>query len=42
MYCLDATADPNNGILVAGGHDSVLRIWHLGNGQALQTIEPPK
>jgi WD40 repeat protein len=42
MYCVDATADPNNGILVAGGHDSVLRIWHLGNGQQLQNIEPPE
>jgi WD40 repeat protein len=41
MYSIDATADPNNGVVVAGGHDGVLRIW-LANGQVLQTLAPPE
>ena len=41
MYCVDATADPTNGIVVAGGHDGVLRLWIAG-GQALHSIGPPE
>ena len=40
MYSVDVTPDSN--VVVAGGYDSVLRIWNGANAQVLQTIEPPK
>ena len=39
MYAIDATADPNNGVVVAGGHDGILRLWR-SNGQVLHAIKP--
>jgi WD40 repeat protein len=42
MYCIDATPDPTAGIIAAGGHDGILRIWKTGNAQVLQTIGPPE
>lgn len=39
MYAIDATADPNNGVVVAGGHDGILRLWR-SNGQVLHVIKP--
>lgn len=41
MFAIDATGDPNNGIVVAGGYDGQLRIWRA-NGPVLQTIGPPE
>ena len=40
MLCIDATADPTNGIVVSGGHDGLLRIWRA-NGTVLHSIGPP-
>ncbi len=40
MYSIVATADPDNGIVVASGHDGVLRLWNA-NGQGARVIEPP-
>jgi WD40 repeat protein len=42
MYCIAVTPDPNGGVVVAGGHDGVLRIWRTGNAQTLHTIGPPE
>jgi WD40 repeat protein len=39
MYAIDATADPNNGVVVAGGHAGILRLWR-SNGQVLHAIKP--
>ena len=41
MFAIDATGDPNNGIVVAGGYDGQLRIWRA-NGPVIQTIGPPQ
>ncbi|MCO6455435.1 MAG: WD40 repeat domain-containing protein, partial [Pirellulaceae bacterium] len=40
MYSVDATGDPNNGVVVAGGHDGVLRIW-LAGGQTRHELRAP-
>ena len=42
LYSVDIT--PNGAIVVAGGHDSVLRIWNgaVNGSQPLKAIEPPK
>ncbi len=42
LYSVDVT--PNSTVLVAGGYDSVLRIWRgtAANSQPIQAIEPPK
>jgi WD40 repeat protein len=40
MYCVDVT--PDTSIVVAGGHDGILRIWNGTNAQVVQTIGPPK
>lgn len=39
MLCIDATADPTNGIVVSGGHDGLLRIWRA-NGPVVHTLGP--
>ena len=39
LHSVDIT--PDEKIVIAGGHDSVLRVWNGANGQALQNIEPP-
>ncbi len=41
MFAVDATGDPNNGVVVAGGYDGQLRIWRA-NGPVIQTIGPPE
>jgi WD40 repeat protein len=40
MYSVDVSAD--GGIVVAGGHDGLLRIWNGANSQQLFTIGPPE
>jgi len=40
MFAIDATADPNTGVVVSGGYDGQLHIWRA-NGPALQKIGPP-
>jgi hypothetical protein len=42
MYCIDATPDPTAGIITAGGHDGVLRMWKTNNAQVLHNIGPPE
>jgi WD40 repeat protein len=39
MYTVAAT--PNGQVVVAGGYDSVLRVWNGANAQVLYTLEPP-
>ena len=39
LHTVDVT--PDQQVLVAGGHDSVLRIWNGSNGQVLHMLEPP-
>jgi WD40 repeat protein len=39
LYTVDVTADGK--IIIAGGQDSVLRVWRE-NGQAVTTFDPPK
>jgi WD40 repeat protein len=39
LYTVDVTADGK--LIVAGGQDSVLRIWRE-NGQAVATFDPPQ
>jgi WD40 repeat protein len=34
MYAIDVTPNPDNGVIVAGGHDGVLRIWNTANAQS--------
>ncbi|MBI1901905.1 MAG: hypothetical protein HYS13_12445 [Planctomycetia bacterium] len=40
VYFADVTPDGN--VVVAGGQDSVLRVWNGQNAQPLRTFEPPK
>jgi WD40 repeat protein len=40
MHCVDVT--PDGAVIVAGGHDSVLRIWNGTNGQTIRNLEPPQ
>ena len=40
MHSVDVT--PDGAVLVAGGHDSVLRIWNGTNGQVLKNLDPPE
>jgi WD40 repeat protein len=42
LYCVAATPDPNAGVLLAGGHDGLLRIWNIANGQVLHANGPPE
>ena len=37
----DGETTPDQQIVIAGGHDSVLRIWNGANGQVLHTLEAP-
>jgi WD40 repeat protein len=41
MYTLDVTPNPDNGVVVVGGHDGVLRIWNTANAQLLHEIAAP-
>jgi WD40 repeat protein len=41
MYSIDVTPNPDNGVIVAGGHDGVLRIWNTANAQMLHALEAP-
>lgn len=41
MYAVDVTPDPAAGVVVAGGHDGVLRVWNTANGQALHQLAAP-
>lgn len=41
MYAIDVTPNPDNGVVVAGGHDGVLRIWNTASAQMLHAIEAP-
>ncbi len=43
-YVYSLAITPNSQILLAGGHDSVLRVWNgtANNSQPLKQIEPPK
>jgi WD40 repeat protein len=41
MYAVDAAGDQTNGVVIAGGHDGVLRIWRA-NGPVLHAIAPPE
>jgi WD40 repeat protein len=40
-YLQTVDVTPDKKIVVAGGHDSVLRIWNGTNGQLLHALEPP-
>jgi WD40 repeat protein len=40
MYSLAITVDGK--IAVAGGQDSVLKVWNVENAQVIRTFEPPK
>jgi len=41
MYAIDVTPNPSAGVVVAGGHDGVLRIWNTANGQKLHELAAP-
>lgn len=41
MYAIDVTPNPAAGVVLAGGHDGVLRIWNTANGQVLHEIAAP-
>ncbi len=40
MYCIDVT--PDGGLIAAGGHDGVLRLWNGNTGQLLQSLAAPQ
>ena len=40
MYTSDAT--PDGKIVIAGGQDSVLRVWNMADGKAVATFESPQ
>lgn len=37
-----AAVTPDGGTVIAGGVDSVLRVWNGGNGQLIESFGPPK
>jgi hypothetical protein len=41
MYAIDVTPNPDNGVIVAGGHDGKLRIWNTANSQLLHELAVP-
>jgi WD40 repeat protein len=41
LYALDVTPNADNGVVVAGGHDGVLRIWNTANAQLLHELAAP-
>ncbi len=40
LFSIDATSDPTNGVVVAGGYDGKLWIWRA-NGPLLRTVDAP-
>ena len=40
-YMYSASATPDGKVVVAGGQDSILRIWNGGDGNVLATFPPP-
>jgi len=41
-FMYSAAATPNGKIIVAGGHDSVLRVWNGDSGATIVNFDPPK
>jgi len=41
-FVFSAAATPNGKIVIAGGEDSILRIWNGTDGKPIATFEPPK
>jgi WD40 repeat protein len=40
-YMYSASATPDGKVVVAGGQDSILRVWNGGDGNVLATFPPP-
>jgi WD40 repeat protein len=40
-YMYSASATPDGKVVVAGGQDSILRVWNGGDGNVLVTFPPP-
>ncbi|MEO8426905.1 MAG: c-type cytochrome domain-containing protein [Verrucomicrobiota bacterium] len=41
-FVFSAAATPDGKIVIAGGEDSILRIWNGSDGKTIATFEPPK
>ena len=41
-FMYSAACTPDGRLLIAGGQDSVLRVWNAADGKAITTFDPPK